>query len=118
MNNQSLILQKKTPAQLSKLWRINNRKRYNNYQRIYNNKQKLKVLRHYGGSIPRCKKCGICDIRFLVLDHINGGGKEDRKLHGRGSTFYAWIVKVNFPIGFQILCSYCNLQKNRRTNYE
>lgn len=100
------------------LWIQKNRKRYNRYKQCYNAKQKLKVLHHYSGKIPRCVKCGLCDIRFLVLDHINGGGKTDRDLHGKGSEFYNWIIRQKFPLGLQVLCSHCNLLKNRRTQYD
>lgn len=122
MNNQILEIPEMvmSPKSIPRMtqWIRKNRKRYNTYKQCYNAKIKLKVLRHYGGKIHRCKRCGICDVRFLVLDHINGGGQKDRELHGRGSTFYTWMIRNNFPEGFQVLCSHCNLRKNRRTNYE
>ena len=79
--------------------------------------RKLKILRHYGGPIPRCKRCHIVDVRFLVLDHIdNDGGIERKKLGKYGGSYYNWLIKNNFPSNLQVLCFYCNLIKQRKNN--
>ena len=75
---------------------------------------KLKCLRHYGGPIPRCNRCHICDVRFLVLDHINDDGYEMRRDQPiQGSRHYRWLIRNNFPesIQLQVLCYHCNLTK-------
>lgn len=82
--------------------------------RIRNFIWKLTVLKHYSGKIPRCEKCKIVDVRFLIIDHIHGGGDKERKLHGRGSMFYYWLIKSNFPKGYRVLCYYCNHVVRRR----
>lgn len=52
---------------------------------------------------------------FLAIDHINGGGSAARKsgIYGGskvgGSGFYRWLIKNDFPAGFQTLCHNCNL---------
>lgn len=71
------------------------------------------VLQHYGGACA-CKGCGISDVRCLVLDHINGKGTQHRISlgnRGRGSTFYSWLIKNNYPEGLQVLCANCNMAK-------
>jgi len=74
-----------------------------------------KCLIHYGGEDYHCNCCGEKTYEFLCLDHINGGGNEHRKsVSGKkqsGGTIYRWLVKNNFPKGFQVLCHNCNLAK-------
>jgi hypothetical protein len=70
-----------------------------------------KVLEHYG---KVCACCGEAEERFLTVDHINNDGYiHRRKVDGKrtiiGSCMTAWLVKNNFPEGFQILCFNCNL---------
>ena len=42
------------------------------------------------------------------IDHINGNGaKQFRKLKRRGTSFYSWLRKEKFPVGYQTLCVNC-----------
>jgi hypothetical protein len=66
-----------------------------------------KILDHYG---RRCSCCGETESRFLEVDHVNNDGKEHRKIV-RTNNLYRWLIKNNFPEGFQILCSNCNKAK-------
>lgn len=79
------------------------------YVKVKLREQRLMALEHYGGSPPSCRCCGETIIEFLSFDHINGGGSKHRK-SGIGNMSY-WLVKNNFPIGFQILCHNCNQAK-------
>lgn len=69
------------------------------------------VFDHYGWT------CACCDTaERLTIDHVNGGGTEHRKEIGLkndagGDKFYRWLVKNNFPEGFQTLCGPCNSSK-------
>lgn len=54
----------------------------------------------------RCNRCGITDIRTLQIDHINGGGKRERKTHSSVIRYYKYILE--HPNGYQILCANCN----------
>ena len=66
----------------------------------------------YGGYICRC--CGETEPVFLVIDHVNDDGGKHRKEIGVGTRgLYFWLVKNNFPPGFQILCHNCNIAKSR-----
>lgn len=77
---------------------------------------KIKALSHYGldGKCV-CVKCGYSDVRALSLDHIEGGGSQQRK--GVHTDFYKWIIRNNYPEGFQTLCMNCNWIK-RHENRE
>ena len=66
------------------------------------------VLDHYG---RECACCGETENVFLTLDHIDGGGAEHRRAIGAGNL-YRWLVRFNFPEGFQILCFNCNSAKH------
>lgn len=71
-------------------------------------KERLDVLRVYGGETPACVCCGEQILVFLALDHINGGGHAQRQETG-GGGFYSWLRRHNYPEGFRVLCHNCNL---------
>lgn len=74
---------------------------------------KVKVFLHYTPS-GKCVYCNFEDIRALSIDHINGGGEKHRKSLGMstgGYPFYAWLVKNNYPDGYQVLCMNCQTIK-------
>ena len=87
---------------------------------------RLKVLQYYSkrlsnSSIPCCNCCGLnSHIEFLTVDHIAGRQEMDsepelKKLKYMsklsGTALVIWIIKNNFPKGFQILCHNCNQTK-------
>lgn len=75
------------------------------YAMIRYNRQRLKVIKHYGGE---CACCGIGDYEFLAIDHKYGDGAEDRKKFPNIIQFVAWIVRNNYPKKYRILCHNCN----------
>jgi hypothetical protein len=115
-------------AELRRLYRINNPEKARQttkieYARYKKDKQeksknrhrvrKLIILNYYSKQTLSCSKCGFSDIRALSIDHINGGGLKHRReigLNG-GSGFYSWLIKNNFPEGFQVLCMNCQYIK-------
>jgi len=77
-------------------------------------KSRLEVMVHYCGGKPKCQCCGEDEVRFLEIDHINGGGRKQRTtLGGGGCNFYRWLKKHHYPKGFQVLCMSCNGGKAR-----
>ncbi len=76
-----------------------------------NKKRRKIVLEYYGG---KCVCCSESIYEFLSIDHINGGGNKHRnEIFGtkKGGNIYHWLIKNNFPKGFQILCHNCNMAK-------
>jgi hypothetical protein len=70
---------------------------------------KTTVMEHYSKtSPPSCQRCGYFDLRALSIDHINGGGTKHRK---EVRALYYWLIKNNFPEGFQVLCMNCQFIK-------
>lgn len=83
--------------------------------REYRYRLRMKVLIHYGGNPPKCscRGCNETKIKFLTIDHIEGGGTQHRKQLslgnlGRGRILYQWLKNNNFPEGYQVLCYNCN----------
>lgn len=78
----------------------------------YQNKRKLKIktqiFEHYG---MKCNCCDEREFKFLTLDHIIDNPKQKKKAKNNQITVYVWIIKNNFPEGFQILCFNCNIAK-------
>src|SRR5579864_1401611 len=61
------------------------------------------VLAYYGKDGQAV--CCCCDehtLEFLCIDHVNGGGKEERKIL-RGESFYRYLLRDK-PAGYQTLC--------------
>lgn len=57
-----------------------------------------------------CNHCGMNDIRCLQIDHIDGGGSKEKKLH-KNNYFYYKIIYEKILSGsteYQILCANCN----------
>jgi len=84
--------------------------------KAYQLKTKLEVLSHYSDGTPTCKHCGEKNIKFLCLDHVEGGGKEHkRQIGGSGGFVYLWARKNNYLPVFQVLCHNCNTRKGSST---
>lgn len=81
----------------------------NKYAREYLQKRRKIVVEFYGGTPARCACCGETEYAFLSIDHLNGGGTKHRE--SIKTNIYNWIIKNNFPDGFQILCHNCNQAK-------
>jgi len=71
---------------------------------------KQRVINYYSHGENKCANCDLTDFKNLTIDHINGGGTKQRKeLNFRGGIdFYRWLIKNNFPEGYQVLCWGCN----------
>jgi hypothetical protein len=75
--------------------------------RLKGQANKLATLHGYGG--PKCVCCGEETVAFLTIDHIDGCTPEQRKREGQGSALHRYLIKHNFPPGYQVLCFNCNL---------
>lgn len=69
---------------------------------------------------PTCNCCGITELDFLNIDHIKGKKemmkiktlrKIDYNPRRSGRYLNRWLIKNNFPNGFQVLCFNCNTAK-------
>lgn len=70
-------------------------------------RSRLKVLEHYGRRCY-CPGCSVTTPEFLAVEHIHGGGSAHRK---KVYNIYAWLIRNNFPEGFELLCHNCNCAK-------
>jgi hypothetical protein len=89
------------------------------YYRAKRKEFKRLVIDHYSNGTMACadpfhkhlpNDPFLADIRDLQIDHINGGGNKERKSH-KGSTLFAWLIRHNYPEGYQVLCANCNWVK-------
>ena len=95
----------------SKLRYIKNKEKINKRTKTNYINYRMTALLKYSNP-PMCTCCGETQIKFLEIDHINGGGNEHRKTM-EGTNIYLWLKKNNYPEGFQVLCSNCNMAKGR-----
>lgn len=98
----------------SKAYHWENREARNEYAREYRKRNKLAVIRHYSGGTCKCSHCGHSDIRALQIDHTNSGGEAHRR--NITQDFYMWLIKNNFPEGYQVLCANCQQVKMHENN--
>lgn len=78
---------------------------HQSYAREWHQKLKAAAIKHYGNA---CACCGESTYEFLCIDHINGGGNEQRRRLGCSRNFYSWLKKNGYPKGFRTLCHNCN----------
>ena len=95
-------------------WYQKNKDRWKSKVKGYQQRNKFIVISTYGG---KCVCCKEKELEFLAIDHIDGDGAKHRlevmgssKKRG-GSKTYAWLIRNNYPEGFQVLCHNCNFSK-------
>lgn len=76
-----------------------------------NNRKNNKIIciSIYSNETMSCKCCNEKILDFLTIDHINGGGRRHKKQIK--TDLYVWLIRNNFPEGFQVLCMNCNWGK-------
>jgi len=85
--------------------------RQQSYSRSYRATVRERVFGYYGES---CACCGTTED--LCIDHVNGDGRQHRS-EVSGTTnpgsyrMYLWLIRNDFPAGFQTLCRPCNASK-------
>jgi hypothetical protein len=112
---------------------LNNRDGFLEKRREYRGKNRILLNkdlreRHYRNKImclsfyskentPACSAsgCQVVDPDMLTIDHIENNGAAHRKeIHGgnkAGHNTYQWLIKNDFPSGFQTLCFNHNYKK-------
>lgn len=75
--------------------------------REYRQRRRLRVLSHYGNGKIECSCCLEKTLEFLSVDHIDGGGTKQKKML-KTRDMYALLIRLNFPLGYRILCHNCN----------
>lgn len=104
-------LVKERNRERSKAYHIKHRDRQLDQFRARYVKERDRVFSFYG---KECSCCGESELLFLTVDHIANDGCEQRK--AKSSSYkrpYSWLIKNNFPAGFQTLCMNCNQGKHR-----
>lgn len=75
------------------------------YGRDLQRRKRSEVLKRLGN---KCSKCGIDDFRVLQVDHVDGGGTEERtRLKKNSHALYKEVMKGKTG-KYQLLCSNCN----------
>lgn len=77
------------------------------YRKSTNLNLKLYVVEAYGG---KCSCCDEADPYFMTIDHVYGGGRKHfSEINAKGSDFYRWLKKNDFPKDdYRLLCYNCN----------
>lgn len=94
----------------NKKYRNTHKEKMNDYKTKSRHKQRFLVLSHYSNKQLSCFCCSESIYEFLSIDHIDGGGTKQRKSLGV-NNIYPWLIRNNYPKGYQVLCHNCNLAK-------
>jgi hypothetical protein len=104
---------------------------YKNRTKTIRDKKRINICQIYSkrlsnSNIPCCRCCGLnSDMDFLALDHIAGKRQMDSEPElvklgysskKKSETLHNWIIKNNYPDGFQVLCQSCNFAKGMKKN--
>lgn len=104
---------KKCRVALGRKWRSENREKSSAYMRDYSYKLRTACIEKYSNGTMACVCCGESHRDFLAIDHIDGKGTQHvKQLRTEGMQLVGWLKKMNFPIGFQVLCHNCNWSKH------
>jgi len=100
-NNNYRETHMKTLREYKKNWSANN----NKYLKI----RAMEMIANFHGSKIKCWRCGELRIWVLTIGHLNGDGTKDRKINGRGMTYYKKIISGKRSCeDLQIECVNCN----------
>lgn len=83
-------------------YREANREKIRKDEKARRDKRRVLVLEAYGSV---CVCCSESRKEFLTVDH---NGAQPIKAARSGNALYRWLVKNNFPSGYQTLCFNCN----------
>lgn len=75
-----------------------------NKRKISNRKIRERLFEGYGG---KCVCCGESRFEFLALDHVNGGGRQERKTKSTQQIALS-AIRDGFPDKYRVLCHNCN----------
>lgn len=107
----------------NRLYKLANPEKDTLYHKKRNQKNKYQVLLAYSkGKEPSCSCCGLNNLDFLTLDHIDGSGAKDRKDSIRkreGRNIYGKLLTEYkktglYPSGYKTMCMNCNWVKHLR----
>ena len=79
------------------------------HEKMVNNR--YEVLYWYSDGAMQCKHCGVNYFEFLAIDHIDNNGCTHRtsgELKKYSNDISKYLLKNNFPDGYQVLCHNCN----------
>ena len=85
----------------------------NEREKLFRRRHWLNFVGEYGG---KCQCCGEKEVRFLTIEHLNGGGSDERRRLGSNNqrSLLAHIKKQGYPEDkYALLCFNCNLGKAR-----
>jgi len=77
-------------------------------------KFKEKVISYYSKNKMECHRCKEKGLDFLNIDHIEGRKKVGHSREIKGAKLYHFLIKHDFPKGYQVLCWNCNNIKKIR----
>jgi hypothetical protein len=88
-----------------------NKERRDIYAKKYRNSKRIQAMNLISNNNIICNNCGCNNINILEINHINGGGREERRVNNYRCSihFYKAIINGTRSIDdLNILCKICN----------
>jgi hypothetical protein len=85
-------------------WKLDNPEKAKAQRDRYRLQLRKKVFEKLGGA--KCANCGCDDIRYLEINHVNGGGTKES--HNRRWLAVAIIKGYRQTDDLNVLCKVCN----------
>ena len=85
-----------------------NRPNIRKRQRAQYAEKRLKAMRIISPDLV-CVKCGFSDMRALQIDHVHGGGTQERLTRQHALVYSEILAKpIEAHMKYQLLCANCN----------
>jgi hypothetical protein len=91
-------------------WQERNKEKVSEYGWKRREERKVAVVNVLTNGEGTCRHCGQGDLDVLTIDHVNNDGAAHRR-EGSARQLVEFLIRNDYPPGFQVLCANCNLKK-------
>ncbi len=96
-------------AEASRRWRERHPEAARQVMRTSRQRRRLRAMTIVGRGVIKCDRCGVDDPRILEINHLNGGGRAERRASEHDQNLYGPILRGERDLDdLNLLCRPCN----------
>ncbi len=80
-------------AEASRRWRERHPEAARQVMRTSRQRRRLRAMTIVGRGVIKCDRCGVDDPRILEINHLNGGGRAERRASEHDQNLYGPILR-------------------------